>query len=129
MPPFGMRFRISASADDFDVYNCLNLSLAVLGFVAAQAFLVVASGGYSLVVVAGFSLQRCFGAERRGPGTWAQQLWFSGLWSTGSTVVSHGLCCSVWDLPRLGIKQVSPAYRVDSLTLSLQGNPILTCKK
>lgn len=36
---FGMRFRISASADDFDVYNCLNLSLAVLVSAAAQAFL------------------------------------------------------------------------------------------
>ena len=35
----GMRFRIAASADNFHFYNFLSLFLAVLGFVAAQAFL------------------------------------------------------------------------------------------
>ena len=35
----GMRFRIAASADNFHFYNFLSLFLAVLGFVATQAFL------------------------------------------------------------------------------------------
>ena len=55
MPPsLGMRLRISASADDFDVYNFLNLFLAVLGFCCCTGFsLVVASGGYSVVGMQG----------------------------------------------------------------------------
>ena len=48
----GMRFRISASADNFDFYNVLNLFLAVLGFCCYTGFsLVVANGSYSLVAV------------------------------------------------------------------------------
>ena len=42
-----------------------------------------------------------------------------GLQSTGSIVVAHGaqLLCSMWDLPRLGIKPMSPARANGFLTL------------
>ena len=124
MPPsLGMRLRISASADDFDVYNFLNLFLAVLGFCCCTGFsLVVASGGYSLVVVAGFSLQR-FWCRAQAPGHMGSAVVVLRLWSTGSTVVSHGLRCSVWDLPRLGIKQVSPVLPGGFSNIEPPGKP------
>ena len=79
-------------------------------FVAVHRLsLVAASGGYSSLWSAGFSLQWLLFLRRTGSrctgfsscGTWAQQLWHMGsvvvahgLQSAGLVVVAHGLSCS-----------------------------------
>ena len=133
----GMRFRIAASADNFPFYNFLNLFLAVVGFCCCTGVsLVVANGGYSLVV-AHWLLIAMVLLQSTGPRACGrQQLQCMGsavvvlrLQSIGSIVVSHGLSCSMWDLPRLGLNRCLLHCQVDPLLLSLQGNPILTFKK
>ena len=50
----------------------------------------------------------------------------SGLQSTGSIVVVHGLSCSEacgWDLPRSGMEPVSPALTGGFFTTESPGKP------
>ena len=84
---------------------------------------VAASGGYSSLWCAGFSLRwilllrstgsRCTGFSSCG--TWAQQLWCTGL-------VFRGM----WDLPRPGIEPVSPALAGGFLTTAPPGKSQFT---
>ena len=101
-----------------------NLFLAVLVFVAVHGLsLVAASGGYSSLRCAGFSL-------------W----WLLLLWSMGSRRAGFSSCglraverrlsscgawaqslCGMWDLPRPGLESVSPALAGRFLTTAPPG--------
>ena len=81
LPPFSEPFKSQT-------YILFFLNLFIFGCVgsllpaACRLSLVVVSGGYSSLRCAGFSLR------------WLLLLRSTGLWSAGSTVVAHGLCCS-----------------------------------
>ena len=91
-------------------------------FVAARGLsLVAASGGYSSLWCAGFSLRwllllRSMGSRRGGfssCGMWAQQSWHTGL-------VLRGM----WDLPRPGLKPASPELAGRFLTTAPPGKSL-----
>ena len=102
-------------------------------FVAARRLsLVAASGGYSLLRCAGFSLRWLLVAEHklqvRGP----QQLCHAGFSSCGSRALQCRLSScgtraqllhSMWDLPGPGLKPVSPALAGRFLTSAHQRSP------
>ena len=86
---------------------------------------VVASGGYSSLRCAGFSLQwllllRNMGSRRAGLsscGSWALERRLS---SCGARVL---LLCGIWDLPGPGLEPMSPALAGGSLTTAPPGKP------
>ena len=107
-------------------------------FVAARTFLSLWHVGAALCCRvwashrSGFS---CCGAWALGAG--ASVVAAHGLSSCASWTPTHGLnSCGAWAslllgmwlLPGPGIEPVSPAWQVDSLTLSHQGNPTITFK-
>ena len=87
--------------------------MAVLGLhccTQAFFFLVVASGGYSLIWCAGFSLR------------WLLLLRNTGSRRTGSVVVAHGLSCSTaCGIFPDGIEPLSPALAGRFLTTAPPG--------
>ena len=97
----------------------------LLGFCLAAE-----SGGYSLLRCS-FSLRwllLCRPGSRTGGLQWLQHvgsgLAAPGLSSTGSVAVVHRLSCStMWDLPRPGVKPVSPALAGGFVTTEPLGNP------
>ena len=91
-------------------------------FVAARGlFLVVESGGYSLVQCVGFSLRwllllQSTDSRRAGFSSCGSQALESRLSSCGArALLLHGM----WDLPRPGLKPVSPALAGEFLTTVL----------
>ena len=91
------------------IYFCLHWV-----FVAAHGLsLVVASGGYSSLRCAGFSMQ------------WLLLLWSTGSRHAGSVVVAHGLSCSVacGIFPDQGSNPCPLHWQADSQPLRHQGSP------
>ena len=104
------------------IFGCVGSSLLHVGF-----SLVAASGGYSSLRCVGFSLR-----------------WLLLLWSTGSRHMGFGSCGSralerrlssygsqalllrgMWDIPRPGLKPMSPALAGRFLTTAPPGKPMV----
>ena len=81
------------------IFGCVGSSLLHVGF-----SLVVASGGYSSLQCAGFSLR------------WLLLLWSTGSRHAGSVVVAHGLSCSApcGIFPGQGLNPCSLRWQADS---------------
>ena len=113
--------------------------LAALGLhYCARAFSSCDERGLFFIVVRGLliavaSLIAEHGLQEHG----LQQLWHAasvavarGLQSTGSVIVAHRLSCSatgMWDLPRPGLKPVSPALAGRFLTTPPPGKSHYIC--
>ena len=104
-----------------------NLFLAVLGLRCCSGFsLVVASGGYSLLRCAGFSLRWLLLLWSMG----SKQVGFSscGSWSLERRLSSNGtraqLFCDMWDPPGPGLEPVSPALTRRFLTTVTPGKSL-----
>ena len=92
--------------------------MATLGLVAMHGHsLVAVSGGYALAAVSRLLWSRSTGSRVCG----LQQ-----LQHVDSVAVAHGLSCphSMWDLPRPGIKPVSPALAGGFLTTGPPGKSL-----
>ena len=99
-------------------FLAMYLFLAVLGVPCCVDFsLVVASGGYSLVVVCGLLLWQLL--------LWSMGSRTPGLYSTGSTAVVNQLSCSAacGIFPDRGSNPCLLHWQGDSLPLSHQGSP------
>ena len=98
-------------------------------FVAAPGLsLVVASGGYSLLQCAGFSLQwllllRSMGSRHVGFSSCGSQALERRLSSCGTWAF---LLCGMWDLPGPGLEPVSPALAGRFSTTAPPGKPSLS---
>ena len=83
----------------FDMYTPLYLYIYFWlhwFFIAACGlFLVLVSGGYSLVAACGLTAVASLVAEHRLYGAWASVVVTRGLYSTGSIVMVHGFSCLV----------------------------------
>ena len=95
-------------------------------FIAAQAFsLVVASRGYSLVVIRGLIMEASLVAEHRLQGTLASVAVACRLWSTGSIAVVHWLSYSACGIfPDQGSNPCLLHWQVDSLPIELPGKSL-----
>ena len=94
------------------IYFCLRLV-----FVAACGLsLVAASGGYSALRCAGFSLQWLLLLQSKG----SRRVGFS------SCVTRAQLLCGMWDLPGPGLEPVSPALAGGFLTTASLGKPFFS---
>ena len=103
-------------------------------FVAERVLsLAEASGGYSSLWCAGFSLQwllllrstgsRCVGFSSCS--TQAQQLWLVGSRARLSSCGTRAyLLCGIWDLPGAGIEPMPPALAGGFLTTAPPGKPL-----
>ena len=90
-------------------------------------FLAVESGGYSPAGVRMLLLAVTPCAEHRLEGTWAAAVAAPGLQSTGSTVVQHGLGCSVTCgifLDQTRIEPMLPALAGRFFTTESPGKPL-----
>ena len=102
--------------------------MAMLGLhCSVDFYLIVVNWGYSPVVV-----HRLLIAEHMPYGTWASVVAVSGLSSCGSWALecrpnSCGsqalLLCDMWDLPRPGIKPMSPALAGRFFIIGPPGKP------
>ena len=122
--PMSSRVILAQHHRNYSILQILNTVLYVqYTMFAVQAFSLIASGGYSSLLHAGFSLQWLLLLQSTGPrctdfrscGTWALECWLSSYGTQAQ------LLCCMQDLPGPRIKPVSLASA--SQPLDHQGSP------